>query len=267
MTITSTDDATEAKLTYIYVIGPAGSSVVKIGKADDVERRLPSLQTGSPHKLEVLKTFRCERAMETALHRRFKPLRLHGEWFDFGDLDPATEVARAVPEIESELAAARELRIEVRDALEVDAEVYLIGGRLRVMPSHLDGGWQCVGRNAAGRRCKGWANIRAMECGPTWVEWVLYGLGCVSGQSLDELGPGERGPLAAIQEQALRQLCDRHFEDGSHGTAAEPAWELFDLASHLHLIREFGLAEFALAPGFENFHEKIRVHAQKLLAQ
>ncbi|WP_209665583.1 hypothetical protein [Amycolatopsis magusensis] len=33
------------------------------------------------------------------MHRRFDKYRLHGEWFDFGNLDPVEQVERALREI------------------------------------------------------------------------------------------------------------------------------------------------------------------------
>ena len=86
-------------LTFIYVVGAAGHRPVKIGKADDVQERLRALQVGSPYPLRILLAARADRRMEYALHDRFRPYRRHGEWFDFGDLDPVAEVALAVGQL------------------------------------------------------------------------------------------------------------------------------------------------------------------------
>ena len=50
-----------------------------------VEQRLMSLQTGSPVKLRVAFTFPGTRADEKALHRKFRHLRIHREWFHMRD--------------------------------------------------------------------------------------------------------------------------------------------------------------------------------------
>ena len=83
-------------LTHIYVIGAADLRPVKIGKADDVEQRRKSLQTGSPHKLATLLTVRCEAVREKELHAYFAAFRRSGEWFDFGQRDPIAEVCAGI---------------------------------------------------------------------------------------------------------------------------------------------------------------------------
>lgn len=56
---------------------------VKIGYTTTAPQRLAALRTMQPDGLEVLAVIgpAC-RADETALHRRFRALRSHGEWFD-----------------------------------------------------------------------------------------------------------------------------------------------------------------------------------------
>ena len=54
---------------------------VKIGKANNVDKRLRDLQTSAPHELELLAVARGGLAEEAAYHRRFVQDRLHGEWF------------------------------------------------------------------------------------------------------------------------------------------------------------------------------------------
>ena len=55
----------------------------KIGKTNDPEGRLQSLQTASPHKLKLLHAFRADNAAaaEEELHRLLHSKRLEGEWF------------------------------------------------------------------------------------------------------------------------------------------------------------------------------------------
>lgn len=56
---------------------------IKIGYTDSPSRRLSSLQTGSPGRLQYMRIIDGGAATERWLHRRFESNRLHGEWFDF----------------------------------------------------------------------------------------------------------------------------------------------------------------------------------------
>jgi hypothetical protein len=73
--------SSSTRLGYVYVIGAAGSDLVKIGYARNVESRLSDLQCGSPLKLYVVAKFRGSREDEAHAHRHFAPFRRHGEWF------------------------------------------------------------------------------------------------------------------------------------------------------------------------------------------
>ena len=79
----------------VYAIGPAESSVVKIGTTEGIRERLRGIQNGSPHKLHVRWQFGGDSALERFLHERFAHLRLEGEWFDFGEDDPAEMIGNA----------------------------------------------------------------------------------------------------------------------------------------------------------------------------
>ena len=66
--------------TNIYFLrDPDGA--IKIGKAVDVEKRIQALQGGNPRQLTTLLVVQAPRRLEFELHRRFKALRLQGEWF------------------------------------------------------------------------------------------------------------------------------------------------------------------------------------------
>ncbi len=56
---------------------------IKIGRTDgDVRARMIGLQTGCPDELRILGVIRNTAPIaETALHRMFKHLRRHREWF------------------------------------------------------------------------------------------------------------------------------------------------------------------------------------------
>jgi len=56
----------------------------KIGIAENPEKRLTTLQSGSPHKLELVTTISTKNAedLERELHMLFKEQKFSGEWFN-----------------------------------------------------------------------------------------------------------------------------------------------------------------------------------------
>jgi hypothetical protein len=68
----------------VYIIAPRRAGPVKIGIARDPARRLATFQTAHWGRLYLFSNIRTgnARMLETAVHRRLKPLRLKGEWFD-----------------------------------------------------------------------------------------------------------------------------------------------------------------------------------------
>lgn len=142
---------------FVYVIGAESSRVVKIGFAVDPSRRLTHLQTGSPVRLAILAALPGSRTFEAKLHKVFKDLRKHGEWFDFGKVEPVTAIAEAwltitrqpeseivqfdeLPEHDEEVSlletlpaeipsAAEELLVAVRDCY-LEGEEYLAAATL-----------------------------------------------------------------------------------------------------------------------------------------
>ncbi|MCC9312352.1 GIY-YIG nuclease family protein [Kitasatospora sp. RB6PN24] len=94
------DDTTgEPTSSCVYVIAGAASGPVKIGCTTDLQRRLATLQCGSPIKLQLLATFAGGRELEAALHRLLATHRLEGEWFDLADKDPVELVSDLVGQI------------------------------------------------------------------------------------------------------------------------------------------------------------------------
>lgn len=263
----------EAKDSFVYVIGHDGSNVVKIGKADNVSDRLASIQRMSPVALRVLAQFDGGYRLETALHRRFKHLRTHGEWFDFRDADPVAEITKASKEINDDWDAEDGAAFLAEWEVKSTAAVFLIDGRLRYMPAVDDGGWRCLGRGNIGERrhirrdgrCLILSDVRQCE-ELTAGSWTVPGLGFVTGWDLDA-GAEE------IRQRALSQLCRRHFENTSEEAAEpwvilKPSWQLFDPARHAQMIEPFGRSSTVpLAPGFEGLEEKVRVYVQWRLAQ
>jgi hypothetical protein len=54
---------------------------VKIGRTTSLASRLRALATASAFPLELLSAMPCGAALEARLHRRWRHLRLRGEWF------------------------------------------------------------------------------------------------------------------------------------------------------------------------------------------
>jgi predicted GIY-YIG superfamily endonuclease len=74
-------------MTKLYIIQQKGTNTIKIGISDNVRRRVRELQTGSPHKLVVVRTLNCPdrdtaERLEKLSHRRYAKYRLEGEWFN-----------------------------------------------------------------------------------------------------------------------------------------------------------------------------------------
>ena len=74
---------------YVYFIqeGRGSHGNIKIGKANNVDKRLNSLQTGNPRKLTIMASIKCKCVLdalklEKRLHNKFKANRVRGEWFD-----------------------------------------------------------------------------------------------------------------------------------------------------------------------------------------
>lgn len=72
---------------YVYFIKCLDDNgYIKIGVAQDVKKRLDSLQTGCPYPLKVICAIGCDNrehalATEKRLHRYFGHSRVGGEWF------------------------------------------------------------------------------------------------------------------------------------------------------------------------------------------
>ncbi len=77
----------------IYFI-KAENGRVKIGYSKAPDQRLQRLQQNSPVSLSLEAYAEGNRSVESALHRRFKSQRLHGEWFDL-----SSELASLVQQV------------------------------------------------------------------------------------------------------------------------------------------------------------------------
>lgn len=71
-----------------FVRTTSGEQLLKIGKANNVAKRMESLRTDCPYGLEVVGTIRCRsdahaRTVEKEIHRICLWARVRGEWFKY----------------------------------------------------------------------------------------------------------------------------------------------------------------------------------------
>lgn len=67
---------------FVYFI--AMGNWIKIGKADDVQKRMANLQSATPVELHLMASIQTTQPLklEAALHEHLKQYRLGGEWFE-----------------------------------------------------------------------------------------------------------------------------------------------------------------------------------------
>lgn len=71
---------------YLYLIEQSGTGYVKIGISNNVQKRLKSLQTGSPQTLNLLHSIgfpnkNTAQHIEQVLHKQYQDQQVSGEWF------------------------------------------------------------------------------------------------------------------------------------------------------------------------------------------
>lgn len=66
--------------TSTYIVRHPTTNMIKIGRTNDVQGRIKSLQTGAGAILATLAVIPAD--IEQELHKRFADLRRHGEWFE-----------------------------------------------------------------------------------------------------------------------------------------------------------------------------------------
>ena len=71
----------ESDKTDLYFIQSKGTGYLKIGRANDCERRIRELQTGNALELRLIYVFKGMAWREYALHKELAKWRLEGEWF------------------------------------------------------------------------------------------------------------------------------------------------------------------------------------------
>jgi hypothetical protein len=78
-----------SKAGHVYVI--RSGEYCKIGRTQDIQKRILALQTGSPHPIQLLIVTEVSDAIaiEKALHQRYTHRRQGGEWFALAPEDIA----------------------------------------------------------------------------------------------------------------------------------------------------------------------------------
>lgn len=66
---------------YIYFIGTPSGHAIKIGRAEDIQRRIAHLQIAHPEPLSLLAAIEGNAATERAYHKQFREHKMSGEWF------------------------------------------------------------------------------------------------------------------------------------------------------------------------------------------
>ena len=72
-------DRTRAGVVYFFQKGRR--QVIKIGYSGDHEERRQNLQAATPDRLRLIATIPGNKAVEAALHRRFREYKVTGEWY------------------------------------------------------------------------------------------------------------------------------------------------------------------------------------------
>lgn len=73
----------------VYFVKALETNLVKIGRTENLDKRLKALRTASPYRLEVMVQIPCKslehsRFVEAKAHELFKKTRRQGEWFKMG---------------------------------------------------------------------------------------------------------------------------------------------------------------------------------------
>lgn len=70
---------------FIESTEDTGKIKVKIGSSKNPDSRVNELQTGNPHKLQLIKKIQCNeyKKLETLLHHTHRHSQILGEWFEF----------------------------------------------------------------------------------------------------------------------------------------------------------------------------------------
>ena len=101
----------------VYFIATRTSNAVKIGWAEDVEKRLKALQTANHEELALIRKIDSEAWVETWLHNHFRERHIRGEWFRFAvemlTIEPPKTPDIQFPVIETATQEALQKAIEL----------------------------------------------------------------------------------------------------------------------------------------------------------
>jgi hypothetical protein len=114
--------------TAIYFLQSEHGGEIKIGRADDVAKRIVSLQTSRPDKLVLLAAASGSLQQERDLHDRFSKHRVKGEWFS-----PVPELVALISDVVERGADAFFPRDESRIVTGHQTSVVTLS---RAVPSH-----------------------------------------------------------------------------------------------------------------------------------
>lgn len=93
-------------ISFIYMIAPSEKPPIKIGRADNVDSRLISLQVGNPAELFILARFPVPWAsaqrVEREVHQRLEEKRRRGEWFDVSADEADAAIRAAIADVANE---------------------------------------------------------------------------------------------------------------------------------------------------------------------
>jgi hypothetical protein len=77
----------------VYLLWAEGTPFYKIGKTSTLKKRIASLDTACPHRIEVIHVIACKKTksseLELALHKKFSRFRRKGEWFELSESEVA----------------------------------------------------------------------------------------------------------------------------------------------------------------------------------
>lgn len=99
------EDTTVIPLLYFVGAEDRARFPIKIGRSTtkSIGRRLSSMQTGMPYRLQFLVVCEAPPSMEIETHRSFAHLRLEGEWFK-----PAKELLEFILDVQHAYPAWRD---------------------------------------------------------------------------------------------------------------------------------------------------------------
>jgi hypothetical protein len=104
---------------HIYLLGSPWNTLVKIGCSRQPDVRFGSIACASPFPVKLLWVSAKGVDCESYLHRSCKEFHVHGEWFDFKEVDPIAHVQKLIAE---EAHRASQPRPEIPNPRQVKAE-------------------------------------------------------------------------------------------------------------------------------------------------